>query len=202
MIPMVLLNIVDKYNEVGMFIVNENNTLDWFNGKRWENFKKNCGNVIRYKNKIFIENEYQWYKLNGQKTNISQVILSRIGFHCKRLIQIKIKNIMHTYIFTKRNIEHFNGNEWTNNKKATIKKWHTCNDFGNCYYLLTYCYCEKWNFIKKSQNIVGIIYCEFQQQHYVIDLHGDLFLTELTCDWTEIDQSHHKIASKKTTGWF
>jgi hypothetical protein len=69
MLPKVLCNLIEIYNETGQYLINKEN-LYWFNGKRFE-FFINCNpykRVIFFKNKVyFVRNAFNCRQYKNQK---------------------------------------------------------------------------------------------------------------------------------------
>ncbi len=209
MIPKVLLELIDKYNEKGVFVINELKILNWFNGKRWENFNIiNCDECVRYRENLYLFLNNDWYRFNGKliKTKNSCLLNQIITINPKRLIRIQINNIWHTYIFSKRKIEHFNGFKWEKNEKISYEIKN--NDVGIYHYSLTRDSFDSWKFKNKtSQEIHGILFCYFQTSYYAINKqNGNLLLLNwetVPVGWSDLEpnsQMSHGIG--KSTSWF
>ncbi len=181
MIPKVLLNLIDKYNEKGIFVL-KNNAIYWFNGNRYELWCESeeyltIQNIWYSKQSIFgcmlfESGDYIWYKDHWKRT-LKTSNKQKKSFHMFSLI---IENIKYIYIVSDKNgtVIKYDGKKWiqmdycssrNQNSFQTNKYFEKLNDKINEYDILS---TNKYN-----NDCHGII--QLDSKYYIIYPNGDLY---------------------------
>ncbi len=122
--------------------------------------------IDKYNEKGIFINGTKWF--NGKRY---EMFFSSVGTN-KRLIQIEIRNVLHSYVFSTKAMNHFNGKIWEILKICDLPLQRT-KDYGKYYY-----FCE--HNIRKYELVwqkASVYYCTmyYRGQYYLIDLSGNIY---------------------------
>ncbi len=132
--------------------------------------------ISQYNEKgVFVQQANKTYWFNGKRFEIWNNMTPKLDYeHC--MIQIQIDTKTHSYIISKHEISHFNGERWTNSKINSLPVIET-TDCGTVYYIVDKRDITSIKMISQSQTKNhGILYCCKSSNMYLINSNGNLSL--------------------------
>ncbi len=91
LLPKVLSHLIDKYNEIGFYILHPNKKdIYWSNGKKiekWYSFAGKINRVLTYNNRLFLCNDFGIVTKYISQQNIKEIHTSDNIFHPLRFFQ-------------------------------------------------------------------------------------------------------------------
>lgn len=198
-IPKDLLQLIDRYNEEGIFIINYPN-IYWFNAKRFEFWVSGFEDVLYYKNNLYVKNVYdrvliyvhkEFHFIETEPANLKYNNLLKLFFNPNYKTMCINNDTVFTVVDNKQ-ISMYNG------KKTTF----ITNDSPTCYqlfYLNDYIYIfgavsthsakynlttKKWSILDDSE-LFGMIY-QFQNKFYSFeDNKKNLWCYDVKTGWIQ-----------------
>ncbi len=131
--------------------------------------------ISQYNEKgVFVQKANKTYWFNGKRFEIWNKMTPKFDYPC--MIQIQIDTKTHSYILSKYEISHFNGERWTNSKINSLPVIETI-DCGTIYYIASYDRVISRGVVNDSQTKNhGILYCSKSCKWFSINLDGELSL--------------------------
>ncbi len=190
MIPKVLLELIDKYNEIGVFTISDAK-IYWFNGKRFEMWcdipPQEAVNAFVYKRKLYIRYSFETYIYKNKQFRLpvgNDIIKNShpYGFfsHFYNLGSIKIKNCFFAYEYN--DFFKFDKGIWQMLPKKQIKCCYKIYYYKNELYCFSNWGNEKFNILTNEWSSIANNFYSFDDILFI----NNIFYSVRNCKLKEI----------------